>query len=268
MVGDYRFFIVLDGLFLLDWRPDGLNILISATPMHKHSVANDIIMDPATRPEIPAARDYVVTGLKSGGAANPFPSDFDVTHLSLTKTNVSIGVENATNPHALITVDVLPDAIFGDNRFAVDSLLLLNGADPSILKSPQRRVVFCERTILAYKDGGYVTLKSSLASNGLGASFPAVRLADGRQMLALFSRPLTTHMGFHGTEINALLTLKSSDQHPKLMLTGINPNAATPMVQDPEVAQLGLPVPPTPPAGPSIMTVDGTGCGIVSGSGG
>ena len=129
MASDYKFFIVLDGLFLLDWHADGLNILISATPMHKHSVAVDTVMDPATRPDILAAQDYTVKGLKPrNGPVNPFPADFDLKHLSLTKSSVNLSVQNASNPHALISVDELPDAIFGAARFSVMDCLLLGSS--------------------------------------------------------------------------------------------------------------------------------------------
>jgi hypothetical protein len=255
MSNDFKLFIVLDGLFLLDWQPASLSILIAAVHGHQHTVANDTVMEPKKRSPIPAAQDYVVTGLAaSDQLVNPFPPDFDVNHLSVAKSAVAAGVKSAGNPHALITVNRLPDAIFGAERHSVAADVLLHGADPAILKAPREQIVFCEKTILAYKEASVV----ELASASTGKIFQAVKLNDGRQMLALFSRPADEHAAFHGGEFNELLTLRSSRKNPDLRMTGIPPGIATKLSDDPEVKQLGLPKEPTPTG---IETVKGTGCG-------
>jgi hypothetical protein len=258
---EFKAYIILDGLFLVDFDASSFRIIIPATHGHAHQIATDATVTVAGRKDIPASHDYKVVGLTPPAAAAPFTPGFDLKHLVFDESRLAVKVPTAgpntnLNPHAIISVPFLPDAIFGFKRFETSKARILNQTDPGVLKGgPRERIVFTERVVLAFEKAGDVALWSSVQ----GGTHDAVSV-NQKRVLTFVSKPNGPHPGNHGGALNELLVMPKGG-NANLGLTGIpfpHPDVRR-LPDDLTPDQLGLPVGTVGFA----STIEGSGCGFV-----
>lgn len=248
---NYNFFLVLDGMFLMEWHKASCDIYVPGIGEHHNTVAtSECLMH--SKP-LPCVRDMRLLGLPSPSASKCFHPDFDEDHFSLTSKAIDVvRFPCAENPASVIHVP-RPCRVFGAHRFAVDTLKMLNTTSCGVLCCESDYISFCERTIFAYEAARPEKVELYSPSCECCTIQPALSIGHGRYMIEISARPMHKS-GDHGKPFNALMK-KRDGAPPDFLVTALKPSDVMPRPDDPEVWKFGI-----PPLPKLEVRIDGTGC--------
>jgi hypothetical protein len=201
-------FLVLDGLMLVHWKEDTIDILIPSTEFHEFKLGGR---------ELPSC-EIEAHFEPSGVSGNNPDIGFLSSHFCLNGMKVRREPNPDPSPRASLIGLPKPRKVYGAYRYVTQPKALLNGEDPSTVHGqPSRVLMFCERIVLEYAVDR-IKIEGETATEGGYIRISATDRTD-----------IVESPGHGMASFNALLSLphgKGGSNRPQYRVTGLSSGEA------------------------------------------